>query len=1046
MSPGPVRPLSALVLFFLLAPFAFPQNTRLPYRPIAAQWALNRIVMVSTGPNQLHLFDPATHTTESIALNAAPVSLSISPNGLFAAVGHAGSASYVNLTTRLVTRTYTYPTSPFPPAEVILGADTLYVLPKAGSAYPYAIRLDTGSDTTPGYYTASGASLHPNGSAIFAMSESERPGNVLRLATEPPGILQPPQTVTPAAGDFCGQVWYSPNGARLYSRCGSTATFPPAPQEPLSFAGRFSPTPVQAFAESLTQRIAFVPATADSANQILLLNSTNYAEIGRLALPTFTTGGRTFQGQGRHLFFQLDANGATSLTAIYQADPASGILNDFAIHTYALSPPAICTATFSAAALSIPSEGALRTVNVQAAPECVYSAASSASWVQIVSGGTGSGNSALRLHIQANTASQARTATVTLGPQSLTITQAAAPATIPAQFSLSYDVIDAAYSRPLDRIILVTSSPDELHLLDPVTGSDQFVNLPYPPQSVGLSPDGLKAAVGHAGFVSLVHLQGRALDRVVPSSLDSHAVLLPAEPWLYTMSTRGGRLLNTFTHAARSLPAFSVNAADTFFRPHASPNFAYTGYPPLYRLNIDGTDPAVTPIGISTPCPAFWSSQDATRLFNACGAVLRSSSNPNEDGTLLSGTLSGLSGGKPAAWITHSTVRQLTAALVPAAADPEIQLYGDDLLPLLHRIPLTPRPGDTPLATRGRWLFWNQAADKLYAITQLDIARITLPASTPLAEFAIETVPVLSLNPCTYSINPTNLSALAGQTTSTIVVQTQPACPWTAVLTQDWLSFTVNNAPVRFYSGSGPGSLNVVAETYAGNVARTANFTVAGISLTLTQSPPTPINVSPLSISSPATGTNAGILVASTGAAWNAVSNVPWITILSGGNFSTGSGIVGIRVDPNGGEPRTGTITVGTRTVTVTQASGTLLSGMRFVPVTPCRVADTRGATGETGPFGPPLLAAATSRDFPIPSGRCAIPADAAAYSVNVTVVPSGPLSYLTLWPTGQPRPLVSTLNSFDGRIKANAAIVPAGTNGAIAAYATDATHLILDV
>jgi len=90
---------------------AFAQNTRLTYRPIRAEWiaALQRIVMVSSSPNQLHLFDPATGTTQSVALGAAPVSLSIAPSGLHAAVGHVGSASYVDLTNRVVSRVYAYP-------------------------------------------------------------------------------------------------------------------------------------------------------------------------------------------------------------------------------------------------------------------------------------------------------------------------------------------------------------------------------------------------------------------------------------------------------------------------------------------------------------------------------------------------------------------------------------------------------------------------------------------------------------------------------------------------------------------------------------------------------------------------------------------------------------------------------------------------------------------------------------------------------------------------------------------------------------------------
>jgi hypothetical protein len=115
---------------------------------------------------------------------------------------------------------------------------------------------------------------------------------------------------------------------------------------------------------------------------------------------------------------------------------------------------------------------------------------------------------------------------------------------------------------------------------------------------------------------------------------------------------------------------------------------------------------------------------------------------------------------------------------------------------------------------------------------------------------------------------------------------------------------------------------------------------------------------------------------------------------------------------------------------------------LQFVKVTPCRVADTRLAPG---PFGGPILNAATSRVFDIPQSACNIPSSAVAYSLNVTVVPDGPLGYLTIWPTGQTQPLVSTLNS-DGRVKANAAIAPAGTNGGVSVYVTNQTHVILDI
>ncbi len=116
---------------------------------------------------------------------------------------------------------------------------------------------------------------------------------------------------------------------------------------------------------------------------------------------------------------------------------------------------------------------------------------------------------------------------------------------------------------------------------------------------------------------------------------------------------------------------------------------------------------------------------------------------------------------------------------------------------------------------------------------------------------------------------------------------------------------------------------------------------------------------------------------------------------------------------------------------------------MHYVSVPPCRVVDTRNSDGT---FGGPPVQGKTHRDFPIPSGSCNIPPSATAYSLNVTAVPMGSLGYLTVWPTGQPQPLASTLNS-DGRVKANAAIVPAGNNnGSVSVYASDTTNLLLDV
>ncbi len=63
---------------------------------------------------------------------------------------------------------------------------------------------------------------------------------------------------------------------------------------------------------------------------------------------------------------------------------------------------------------------------------------------------------------------------------------------------------------------------------------------------------------------------------------------------------------------------------------------------------------------------------------------------------------------------------------------------------------------------------------------------------------------------------------------------------------------------------------------------------------------------------------------------------------------------------------------------------------------------------------------------------------------VNATVVPAGPLGYLTLWADGQSQPVVATLNASDGVITSNMAIVPM-LDGVIDAFASNSTHLVID-
>ena len=109
--------------------------------------------------------------------------------------------------------------------------------------------------------------------------------------------------------------------------------------------------------------------------------------------------------------------------------------------------------------------------------------------------------------------------------------------------------------------------------------------------------------------------------------------------------------------------------------------------------------------------------------------------------------------------------------------------------------------------------------------------------------------------------------------------------------------------------------------------------------------------------------------------------------------------------------------------------------GLSLYTIQPCRVLDTRQSPGT------PITYLAVN----VLAGACGVPASAQAYVFNATVVPAGSLGFLTLWPDGQPQPLASTLNAVDGATTANMAIVPS-SNGSIDAFASQSTHLILDI
>ena len=114
---------------------------------------------------------------------------------------------------------------------------------------------------------------------------------------------------------------------------------------------------------------------------------------------------------------------------------------------------------------------------------------------------------------------------------------------------------------------------------------------------------------------------------------------------------------------------------------------------------------------------------------------------------------------------------------------------------------------------------------------------------------------------------------------------------------------------------------------------------------------------------------------------------------------------------------------LGTESCTVTMdgaksVSATFLpsAGVGFHTVTPCRVVDTRDATG---PYGGPALSAGAARAFAL-AGPCGVPSEASAVVLNVTVVNPTSAGSLTLYPGTGIVPGATTISFTAGRTRAN--------------------------
>ena len=137
-----------------------------------------------------------------------------------------------------------------------------------------------------------------------------------------------------------------------------------------------------------------------------------------------------------------------------------------------------------------------------------------------------------------------------------------------------------------------------------------------------------------------------------------------------------------------------------------------------------------------------------------------------------------------------------------------------------------------------------------------------------------------------------------------------------------------------------------------------------------------------------------------------------------------------------------------------TKALGEIANDLVFVPVTPCRIIDTRVAGGVIPANGTRSFDVSETANYAAQGGDttdCGVGAAGpfAAAVINFTVVTPNAAGYVTAYPFGAAKPLAATVNYTAGDIRGNLAVVKLNQDDAsqdLSVYSFADTQLVADL
>ncbi len=198
---------------------------------------------------------------------------------------------------------------------------------------------------------------------------------------------------------------------------------------------------------------------------------------------------------------------------------------------------------------------------------------------------------------------------------------------------------------------------------------------------------------------------------------------------------------------------------------------------------------------------------------------------------------------------------------------------------------------------------------------QLTVGSNSGPSRAGSVSVADKTFTVTQGSGCSFSLSAPSQNVPAAGGNGSVNVSAPAGCGWTSTSNASWLSITDGA------TGTGNGAVTFTAAANTGG-PRSGSLTIAGQTFTVNQADGCTAAIAPEQQPMPATGGSLNVAVTTPGGCtWTAQPNVPWITVASG-SPGNGNGTVQLAIAANTGGPRTGTVTIAGRTLTIDQASG----------------------------------------------------------------------------------------------------------------------------